>query len=150
MKDSKPSPEQPHPQPDKADLAPDSNGHHQNPSPDFPAITPPASRWSEIQTWLEMRRGLLEITTEEEELEQLKEDGEMFRVEWRADLALKVFKYVLVALVTLTILGLEIALFIASPGIFAVNLLVGGVLAWRQIARRERREQQGDEREEDP
>lgn len=103
-------------------------------SVDTPILTPDGLGFDE---WLEMRRKLVGLGVEETELRSqamsLWERG---------------VKLLLVALLTLTVIGLAIAMFIVSPWVISLALPLTAGAAWRrfgkQESRRDSREDEGD------
>jgi len=127
--------------------------------------------WGRFETWLEMTHRLLGLQAEEASLRRIDaaatqaaakaeeaaqraaaepERQKISLLERTVELLLRVLKYGLAALLTLVVIGLEIALFAFSPGLFSLNLLVAFGVIWRQVARREKRESREDERKGDP
>jgi hypothetical protein len=90
---------------------------------------------------LQAMHELLDLETKAVALALMKETGKMLLRERTVDLLLKIF-------LTLTVAGLEIALFIVSPILFPFSLMLISAAAWRVTGGRGMPKSEG--REEDP
>jgi len=88
---------------------------------------------------LRARHELLDLETREAHLGLMKDAGKMLLRERTVGLLLTV-------LLTLTVVGLEIALFVVSPMLFPFSLALVTAAVWRLIAR-ERPKNEGQEKD---
>lgn len=92
----------------------------------------PSGNQQRLDSLLEMSKGLIDL-----ELAATEPAGERMSLRERTvRLRLEVFKYVLAALLTLTVVGLQIAAFVVSPLLFSFNLLVAALAAWRHFGKK--------------
>lgn len=111
---------------------PAGNGHQ--PHPDHPDPTPD---WAGVEKRLEISKQLIDLEVEADKPKRQR----MARLERTVRLRLEV-------LLTLAFVGLEIAMFIVSPALFAFTLSVAGATALGLLRRGERKakelEDEGD------
>lgn len=148
MKDSE-APQGPDQSTDKADFAPGGSGNGSHPDLDETGLL--ASAWPEFETWLEMKQKLMDLQVDEARVRRLNASAdvaeakaeeakhraneeprrqEMTLRERTTALLLESLKYVLAALLTLAIIGLQVVGFLINPWFLSLNLLIACLGLW--------------------
>jgi hypothetical protein len=140
-----------------------SNGRSSKPAPDGETPLPAPGR-EDPQPGLETQRQLQGLEAEKAVVRwmnavadeaQAKADEAKHRAEkepkrQRMSLWERGIRYGLLTLLTLAAIGLEVALFVVSPWLFSLSLLIAGIAAVKQFGGNEEGGSRDDEREGDP